>query len=93
LPLVPLIRPLAWAKLKLRFGVAWPGTFSPWEKGIEPQNRSLESRKHCELWIGYKVHLNPYQTAVIRTYSRHIPLYICAVFDAIPAGTLLGTHL
>jgi len=29
----PLIRPLAWAKLKLRFGVAWSGTFSLWEKG------------------------------------------------------------
>jgi len=37
---MPLIRPLAWAKLKLRFGVAWSGTFSPWEKGKDYGSRT-----------------------------------------------------
>jgi len=40
----PLIRPLAWAKLKLRFGVAWPGTFSLWEKGIRHQSPGMWAR-------------------------------------------------
>ena len=42
---LPLIRPLAWAKLKLRFGVAWSGTFSLWEKGKD--SPALRPRSLC----------------------------------------------